>query len=656
MLNINNTPINNYKSLILNKEVSGGFMLSFTSFSLGNEQAYKQLKEEAIIKLGGYDFRIKQIKSNQFSKEIVAVSTFFDLGGKRTTEIYGGTKKISQFLQWTFKDLDWTYSMDSDIDDISILVPNYGNDNYLKLIQGFCKIAELEFEIKPNNHVHFAKKIGVDNNAQYRYGHNIKALDVQVDTTNLATQIIGHGANGLHVTYTSPNVEKFGIIQAEPISDERFTIADNLVEYIKSQLKDEPEIAITLDTIELLDKELGESVWLIYEPLDITIKSRILSQTKTIKNGQLKTSSVVIGNVKPQTSTDLLAQQKIEIDENKKQTMSYFEQTNDRISLIIEETDGKLEDTKTEFEITAGQIRSEVSKNYIDLNGKINSTYSSITQLSNEIGLKVNSSDLSSEIKLELGRATIQADQINFQGKVFGSSDAQFLGKVSAERIIGNEINGVKIRTSSSWRHIHLEEQVLNFNDLDVTKMQLGFMNPNGGSTNVPYITMGGGNTSGRDKMYMEKQEGLFIMTYSARNGNSNVIRATLEGNVSYGAYNDMYLSANRVISNATITAPDFKPSSTVKLKTNIEEYDGQAMDVINRIGVYSYYLKQDLEDRIYDNQYLGFIAEGATEIKSGDAISLYKAVAYQWKALQEKDEEIKGLVRRVDDLERVIE
>ncbi|MBF4500241.1 phage tail protein [Savagea sp. SN6] len=413
MIHINNTPVTNYKNLEIVEEVNGSLVLSFTSFNYENK-AHTLLKEESIVTVNDYDFKIKQIGENQYAKQVNAVSTFFNLSGERTDKIYGGTKKISDFIEWTFKNINWSYSMDQDIKDDYVLIANYGNDNYLKLIQGLCAATEIEYKIMPNNHVHFAKKIGPDNDAQYRYGHNIKTLDRQVDTTNLATKIVGYGANGLKVAYTSPNAEKFGIIEAEPISDERFTIANNLVEYIKKELNDEPEIAITLDTIELLDKDLGESVWLIYEPLDITIKSRILSKTTTIQSGQLKTKSVVIGNIRPSTSTDMFVQQKIEIDENKKQTMSYFEQTNDKIRLAIEETDGKFEKVTTEFELTAGQIRSEIKS----LENDVEIGMSSLTQTVEGFEFQVNG--LSKEINSVSGevdrldtRVSIQAGQIS---------------------------------------------------------------------------------------------------------------------------------------------------------------------------------------------------------------------------------------------------
>lgn len=411
MIYINNLPLTNYKDVQIAEEVSGGFTLSFASFDYQNK-AHKELKEEAVVTIDGYDFRIKQINESTYTKQISAVSTFFDLGGVYKSKIYGGTRTIKQFLTWTLSGTDWTYEYVGT--DPYILIPNYGTDNALKLIQGLCEVAKIEYKIMPNNHLIFKEKIGSNNNAQYRYGHNIKALEKTVDTTNLKTRIEGIGHQGLSVTYTSPYAKQFGIIEAEPIIQEEFTNEKELLNHIKSQINDEPLLSIKLDAIELTNKELGEEVWLIYEPLEIELQSRVLKVIKTIKRGQLVVDSVVIGNHKPKTSTDLLAKQRVEIDKNKKITMSYIEQTNDRIRLAVEEINGEMAEQKAEFELTASQIRSEVKAVDKRLGDRITTTNSRITQTASEIRSEVNKEveHLDGKIDTTNSRITQTADQI----------------------------------------------------------------------------------------------------------------------------------------------------------------------------------------------------------------------------------------------------
>lgn len=165
--------------------------------------------------------------------------------------------------------------------------------------------------------MHFAKQIGGDNDLQYRYGHNVKALSKKVDTSKIKTYIEGYGADGVFVSYNSllASNPKFGIKKADPVRDDRFTKSDSLLEHIKLELNDNIEAYFELDSVELTNKELGERVWLIYETLGIEFQTRILKQTYSIRNGKLVTTKVVLGNTLPKSATDILVSQKVEIDE-----------------------------------------------------------------------------------------------------------------------------------------------------------------------------------------------------------------------------------------------------------------------------------------------------------------------------------------------------
>lgn len=390
-------PLTYYQDVEIIEQVSGNLTLSFTTFNHG-ENAYDKVVEEKTIFVGEHEFVIKQIEENGIVKKVSAVSEFFSLHGKFTENIYGGTKLISDFAKWMMMNTGWTYDLQiTSEEDRYVFIPNFGYSNRLKLIQDFCQVTGLEYKIMPNKHIIFNKDVGVDNNAQYRYGYNVKTIDRTVDTTNLATRIRGfitteetEGVHDDYYEYLSPNHKIFGIIDAEPIRDAKFDTEKEFKEYLVSQLQDEPEIAITVDTIELNEKALGEHVWLIYEPLGITMRTRILEKVTTIKGNKLVTSRVVIGNATSVTDSDMYAKQQVEIDKNKQQTISYFEQTNERIYMAVVEWDGNLAANKAEWEMTASQIRSEVWGIEKDLDGKITDANSRITQTAKEIRAEVS--------------------------------------------------------------------------------------------------------------------------------------------------------------------------------------------------------------------------------------------------------------------------
>ncbi|MFJ3389324.1 phage tail protein [Lysinibacillus sp. NPDC086135] len=460
----------------MQQEIKGDFNISLVSHNTDRNPAHRILQEESVITIGDFDFRVKQLKETRRGKQVVAVNTFFDLIDTRKNEIYGGTRTFNEFLTFVLGGTAWRFTFDSDLNDHR-LIANFGDNNIIALINALCQVYECEYVILPNNHIHFAKQIGGDYDAQYRYGYNVKALSKNVDTTKLKTYIEGFGADNLWVSYTSPNELKFGKREADPIYDDRYTNSDSLVERIKSELIDYPEATFELDSIELLDKELGERVWLIYEPLDMEFQTRILSQTKQFVNGELRTTKVVLGNTLPKTTTDILISQKVEIDENKKITRSKFEQTNNQITMAVEtigesiaelkltdkEINLRVEETNknlAEFKITAQQISTRI-ENKVDnlnsefvqtsnefrtsindngraistmrqdltgfeftVNSRFNDTNSKITQTENQIRFEVvkkdeyNGRTITSMINQDPYAVSISADKINLNGAV----------------------------------------------------------------------------------------------------------------------------------------------------------------------------------------------------------------------------------------------
>lgn len=457
-------PLNNIQGFEMNEEVNGAFTVSFTSFNVDNNPGHVLMEEESIISVEGYDFRVKQLKESFNFKNIIAVSTFYDLGAHQQGDIYGGTRTFDEFIAFTLAGTNWTYANTDVIG--SAFIPNYGEDNVIKLLQSLCAAFKCEYKIMPNSHVLFAKEIGPDNEAQYRYGHNVETLSKSTDTTNLRTRIKGYGADGLTIIYTSPNSGIYGIIDAEEITDDDLITADELTDRLKQELIDYPEVTIELDSIELTDKELGERVWLIYEPIGIEFQTRILSKRSIMLNDNIVTASVVVGNTIPRDNSDLLVSQKIEIDNNEKRTRSRIEQTNGKIVLAVERFDGEILEAYSQINLTADEIRSEVSSTVSRIDGRVDSANSSISQLSGEISLKasvtsvdalgsrVNTAEINidaanSQISLKVDRngiigainltpelARIQARNVEFVGAVSVLSDITGnLGTITTGRI-----------------------------------------------------------------------------------------------------------------------------------------------------------------------------------------------------------------------------
>jgi Prophage endopeptidase tail/Prophage endopeptidase tail N-terminal domain len=354
-------PLEDYKDLEINEEINGDFSLSFTTFDTKNNKfAFPLIKEESLVEEleEGHEFRIKKLGNTRKHKRPKTQHIFFDLKRKQIYDYIGGTKNAQDIFSFLLKGTDWTFEVVNSIPHQ--LFANFGKGNVVKLIWDACDILGCEIKIFPNKHLKVYKEMGSDNDFIYRYKDNIKNLKEDINTNDLRTVIKGYGANGLEVTYRSPNADIFGELEADPIEDDRYTVAESLIERCKQELNDVPEVSIEIEEIDLGEgKELGDKVWLIYEPLGIAFQTRIMAR-KRFPNQKGK-NTVTLGNRK-KTFSDILTETRVEIDQNNKQHRSRFEQTNNRITMEVERLDGDVTEAKSQFQIEADNISSRVEE------------------------------------------------------------------------------------------------------------------------------------------------------------------------------------------------------------------------------------------------------------------------------------------------------
>lgn len=474
----------------LEQSVDGTFQVSFSCFPSDNNPGYDLLRSESIISVEGNDFKVKQYNDTAFSKTVTAVSTFYEHSKTQKDGIFSGSHTLNNHLAFALASTGWTYTVDSAVANVTNFINNFGDENIIALVNKICKYHQVEYIILPGNKLHFAKQIGGDYDYQYRYKHNVSDVVLVEDTTNLHTFIRGYGANGLAVSYTSPNLSTFGKKEPDPIRDDRFTNAAALTNYIKNSITDVPDLAIESRIPELTSRETGERIWLIYEPLNIEMQTRILKQTKVLRNGELITDSVIFGNTLIKSSIDILVEQQEQINDNKdyinetndilgeakQEYTSRIDQTDSRITLEVEQLETSIAtvDIKADninlsvnnritSEIAAIDVKADninlsvnnritnevaaidVRANQIEssVSNLATNTNSSITQLSNNINLKIDKGGAITDINLTPGEATINANKINLNGAVVvnGSISGATDISVTRDAYIGNNLN-----------------------------------------------------------------------------------------------------------------------------------------------------------------------------------------------------------------------
>lgn len=328
-------PLINIQSADLEEKVNGAFSFSFTSFFVDNP-GYELLEGESIIDLDGQEFRTIDFSQKPLSKSVSGIHVFFDLVYHKVEGIQGGTRTAEEQAAFILNGSGWTWEVQGAIPP-QLFLDAFGNNNAVALIRSMCEV-----QILPGKHLVFAKKIGEDNDFQFRAKYNIKDITRSVSTADLVTAIKVTGANGLEKEYRADTWELYAINgkprYADPVTNEEMTSEESLMELAKQELGDRwiPQISIDVSVSQLNAQGyegvpgLGDRIWLIEPSMGILFQTRIM---KRKGNPFMKDKFVVtLSNVKP-FFTDILVETKVEIDKKAKEYRSEIKQTNERITL-----------------------------------------------------------------------------------------------------------------------------------------------------------------------------------------------------------------------------------------------------------------------------------------------------------------------------------
>lgn len=285
-----------------------------------NQIAFDLIDYENYVVFDGQQYSIKQMRpyasGSQIYKDVVATHVYYTIQDGWQYDTISGKKSINDLLAHIFKAGNRGFSWEV-VDPNNVFLKkeqeNFGNNNYLNLINEI--LEDYGAVVIPNNkHLVFypISEYGNITEQQIRYKYNTDEVSFDIDTYALKTQIKGFGKkkeDGSYyfnpVTYTSPESKKWGIRIQGPIEDERYTIQNNMIEYLKQQLHDYPDVSgsVTLKWAVSLNK--GDKVLFVYEPLNISTYIQVVGITNhpAIPN---KAPEIVLSNTK-KTMTSILA-------------------------------------------------------------------------------------------------------------------------------------------------------------------------------------------------------------------------------------------------------------------------------------------------------------------------------------------------------------
>lgn len=301
-----------------------GFTVSKTE---KNAVTYDLIDYESSVIWNGQEFVIKQMtpsaSGKRLTKQVVATHVYYTIQDGRQYNVVSGTLSIVQCLNHIFAagNRGFSYSIDN-INGIigRVEQENFGAGNYLKLIQEI--LADYNAVVIPDNkHLRFYPReyYGEKTNNVIRYKYNTDGVQFDIDTYGLKTQIRGSGKRKeplenqevgdwyfQPITYTSPEASKWGIRIQDPIEDDRYTIASNMIDRLRAELHDYPDItgAVTMKMPVAVGK--GDYVRFVYEPLGINTFIQVCG-IKTYPLIPNKPPEITLSNTK-KTMTKYLAQ------------------------------------------------------------------------------------------------------------------------------------------------------------------------------------------------------------------------------------------------------------------------------------------------------------------------------------------------------------
>ncbi|MCP1124557.1 phage tail protein [Bacillus sp. 3103sda1] len=279
-----------YKEVKRKRRVNGEHSISFYLLNTENvAHAYHLADKRAKIKdrYGDEYIALGINKRGHYGKTITAPHIFFDDMMDWQYNLLNGYTNFNQCMDFIFKDTGWNWVNQGAFSATTF--ENFGDDTRSSLLQTALNRygAEMKIDIK-NKTIIFKNKIGVETDAQFRYGHNLKTFDEDTDMTNFATYIRGYGkdesGNEFMVEYESPMAKIYGRLPQKPIRDEKYKTPETMLEACKKEINDVIDTRFKVSIANLIENgldplhkfDLGDYVYMLYEEAGVSVKIRVI--------------------------------------------------------------------------------------------------------------------------------------------------------------------------------------------------------------------------------------------------------------------------------------------------------------------------------------------------------------------------------------------
>ncbi|MDM5199260.1 phage tail spike protein [Fictibacillus enclensis] len=717
-LNGNTEMLSDVREFKRGRKVNGDKTLTFSILpTFLNAHAFPMVDNESIVEFDGVPYVIKNVSSRnlgrQMIKDVTAVHKFFD--DMINVFQYGernGSQPFVDAVDFVFQKTNYTTNIISSTG--SQTLEGFGKDNSLSLLQKLLETYKVEFRVV-GNQVDFLSEIGNKTDFQFRWGHNVKSIEKSVDTTNLATFIRGYGKQdektGAYLAeayYRSPNESKFGTKEAPAVYDDRYTNEGSLLERLRNDLIDEPEVSITIDFADLraagypwtVPNE-GDYGFIIYEPMDIDIEARIVEIEESYDENFIPIqTSVTLSNIK-ENMTDMITRFSNTSKSLERLMQGEIKLPKSALDDAVVVATAALQSAQTELEFENGIIAREKTnpnelvlfnskgigvsvdngqtfKNAITSRGVVAETIYG----GNIFGVNISSVTGDGQFNVSGGNAkftnsdgtiTISPSAIigkDSAGNTRFSADQNFVSSIAFGTVTKNvyitsvggegrcvDTNGVPgdgeiysytynpFRAAGIWGD-YISNHNLNRHLYLGTDLEVRATSRGlGYSTDIIYRPVRASGFYG-NQVIVNGGTNMYLGVVSSSTAGEGEVRVT-----NTAGYN------NGSIGYRPIRASEYRNGSSIDYKTNIEDLADIGLSVINNLQVKRYALNEDVNNGIYDNWQVGLISEFSPEVATADlkSINLYKLLSYTVKAVQELSVQSNAQDKRISDLELIM-
>ena len=187
-LNGNTELIAQFKNFYRGRKVNGEKTIGFIAFPT-HEVNWDLIDTQSMIEFDNEEYIVKKVVEKNAGKKSIkhveAVHRFFDdMIGYVQHDVHNGSLTFFNALSLIFDPTPYNFHI---VDPFNAeAFENFGRDNCLSMFKHALNRYGAEFYVQGYN-VYLMRQIGSDIDFQYRYRHNVKVIDKEISTLNLAS-------------------------------------------------------------------------------------------------------------------------------------------------------------------------------------------------------------------------------------------------------------------------------------------------------------------------------------------------------------------------------------------------------------------------------------------------------------------------------------